>query len=108
MKLLTCFQCPQCSKIFRNNSLLHTQTPKVTVTIRSDSQLCWYLTVYGSVGCSWRSCEAAIFVAVLMAQWIRHCTPTQARQIGVMLRLLVQTQQGTGWFLGIHPLQWCI
>ncbi len=23
-------------------------------------------------------------------------------------RLLVQTQQGTGWFLGTYPLQWCI
>ena len=35
-------------------------------------------------------------------------TPTQARRIGVMLRLLDQTQQGTGRFLGIYTLQWCI
>ena len=37
------------------------------------------VSVYGSVDCSWLNCEAAIFVAVLAGEWIRHCTPTQAR-----------------------------
>ena len=41
------------------------------------------MSVYGSMDCSWLMCEA-IFVAVLMGECIRHCTPTQARQVGAM------------------------
>ena len=50
----------------------------------------------------------ANFVALLFAEWLRHCTPKQAWGIIVMLSLLVQTPQGSRWFLVIYPLLWCI
>ena len=42
------------------------------------------MSVYGNVDWSWLTREAAIFVAVSMGEWMRHCIPTQARQVGAI------------------------
>ena len=53
----------------------------ITASVTGWSQDPW-VSVYGSVACSLLTCDAGIFVAVLVCGWIRHCTPTQAKRVG--------------------------